>query len=41
MNYYQLIADCFYIGCIAPLALIATRLLLMWSWAFIKHWTTA
>lgn len=41
MNYYQLLADCFYLGCITPLAFIGTRLLITWSWAFIKRWGSA
>jgi len=41
MNYFELVEYSVYIGCVAPLALLGVRVLVLWSWSFLKTWGSA
>lgn len=38
MDYYQLLEYSVYIGCVAPLALLGVRVIVLWGWSLMKRW---
>jgi hypothetical protein len=40
MTYYEVLQYAVYIGCVAPLAVLGLRVVVLWGWSLIKKWGT-